>query len=249
MDRIVVAIVSGGLDSTVLAYKAQHMTSIFMRPTNLHIMSFDYGQRHKKELEYAADTADRLNATFHLVDISTSIGPLLAGRSALTSPEEVEVPHGHYAADNMAVTVVPNRNQIMLSIALAYAHSIDADSVATAVHSGDHAIYPDCRPEFIQAMAYIARLWAEAGHGFGHADIDAPFLTLTKAEIVAEGARIGVPFEKTWSCYEGGELHCGRCSTCVERREAFHLAGVEDPTKYADADYWKEVTEEWKKTH
>jgi 7-cyano-7-deazaguanine synthase len=166
------------------------------------------------------------------------IGHLLSG-SALTSPGEVEVPEGHYAAESMAATVVPNRNQIMLSIALGVAHSSGAEVVATAVHAGDHEIYWDCRPDFIQAMDNIARQAIEAG--YGHANIVAPYVNQTKAQIASWGAQLGVPFEDTWSCYKGGDYHCGRCGTCIERIEAFHIAGVKDPTVYQDMTMYLEL--------
>ena len=151
---------------------------------------------------------------------------LLAG-SALTS-SEIEVPEGHYAEDNMKATVVPNRNMILLSVAAGWAISSKYDRIAYAAHSGDHAIYPDCRNEFAEALDGAIRLadWHEVS-------LYRPFVDMTKADIVSLGAKLGVPFEKTWSCYKGQDLHCGRCGTCVERREAFYLAGVDDPTTYA----------------
>lgn len=216
-----VAVVSGGMDSVTLAYL---LDSEGYEP---HLLSVDYGQRHKKELLYAERCAERLGATFEVADIS-GIGLLLSG-SALT--DYIDVPHGHYAAENMAVTVVPNRNAIMLSIAYGVAVARDASLVACAVHAGDHYVYPDCRPEFIDAFDRMQR---KAVEGFGDESLRlyAPFLKWTKADIVAAGARLGVPYTDTWSCYEGGEVHCGECGTCVERRESFQLAGVQDPTVY-----------------
>jgi 7-cyano-7-deazaguanine synthase len=129
----------------------------------------------------------------------------------------------------MRVTVVPNRNAIMLSVAFGVAASRGYDAVAIGVHTGDHAIYPDCRAEFIQAFDRMERVslgeWWRVG-------LMAPFVHMTKADIVTVGDDIGIPFADTWSCYEGGEVHCGRCGTCVERKEAFGLAGVPDPTVY-----------------
>ncbi len=151
--------------------------------------------------------------------------------SALT--DDVDVPHGHYAAENMAVTVVPNRNAIMLSIAYGVAVARGARIVAAAVHAGDHYVYPDCRPGFVEAFDRMQR---EAVEGFGDPSLClyAPFVHKTKAEIVEIGAALGVPYEDTWSCYEGGEVHCGLCGTCNERKEAFRLAGVPDPTEYRE---------------
>lgn len=216
-----VVIVSGGMDSVTLAYLLNG------EGHDLHLLSVNYGQRHAKEISYAQRCAERLGARFDVADIS-GIGRLLGG-SALT--DDIDVPHGHYAAENMALTVVPNRNAIMLSLAYGVAVARDATLVATAVHGGDHYIYPDCRPGFIQAFDNMQR---EAVEGFGDESLrlHAPFIDKTKAGIVELGAELGVPYEYTWSCYEGGEVHCGLCGTCTERKEAFEIAGVQDPTEY-----------------
>ncbi len=218
-------ICSGGLDSVTLAYKCAAAGEL------AGLVSFDYGQRHKCELEYAARAAKALGTRHDVVDIS-AIGALLSG-SALT--DDVDVPDGHYAQDSMKITVVPNRNAIMLTIAYGIAASRGAARVATAVHGGDHFIYPDCRPDFISAFA---RMQDFALEDVADIDLYTPFLNISKADIAAEGAKLNVPFADTWSCYKGGDVHCGRCGTCVERREAFHLAGVDDPTVYDDAEYW-----------
>lgn len=221
--RKAVAIVSGGLDSVTLAHDLAY------RGYELHVLSFDYGQRHKKELAYAQECAEALGARWDLVDLS-GLGVLL--RSALTHAN-LPVPKGHYADPTMALTVVPNRNAIMLSIAWGVAVSAQAQAIATAVHAGDHFIYPDCRPEFVRAFNRMGRL---ATAGFAHKDLTvlAPFVHLTKADIVRRGAELNVPFGHTWSCYEGGDVHCGLCGTCYERREAFVVAGVTDPTVYRE---------------
>ncbi|MCI5098135.1 MAG: 7-cyano-7-deazaguanine synthase QueC [Rhodobacteraceae bacterium] len=225
-----IVICSGGLDSVSLAHKvaAEHEL--------VGLISFDYGQRHRKEVEFAARCAERLGVPHDLIDMS-HVGQHLSG-SALT--DDVDVPDGHYAEENMKVTVVPNRNAIMLAIAFGVAAAKQADAVATAVHGGDHFIYPDCRPEFTEAFEAMQ---AKALDGYASVKLYTPFVLEPKSAIVAEGARHDTPFADTWSCYKGGETHCGRCGTCVERREAFHLAGVEDPTVYADPDYWKAVVE------
>lgn len=221
---LVVTTLSGGLDSVTLAH------ALSDEGAALVALSFDYGQRHAREIEHAARCAARLGADHHIVDLR-SVGALLTG-SALTDPA-IEVPEGHYTDATMATTVVPNRNAIMLSVAVGVAVARGADAVATAVHAGDHPVYPDCRPAFIQAVEHEARVGNE-GFISDEFRVLAPYLHVTKDEIVRRGAALGVPFAETWSCYQGGELHCGRCGTCVERREAFELAGVVDPTTYAE---------------
>ncbi|WP_420558679.1 7-cyano-7-deazaguanine synthase QueC [Roseovarius sp.] len=227
MDTIVIC--SGGLDSVSLAHK------VAGEGTLRGLLSFDYGQRHVKEVEFAAACARRLGVPHKVVDIS-GVGAALSG-SALT--DDVDVPDGHYAEETMKITIVPNRNAIMLAIAFGMAAAEKAEAVAAAVHGGDHFIYPDCRPGFVEAFQAMQD---EALEGVAEVQLYTPFLTGSKADIVTEGAKWGTPFAETWSCYKGGDVHCGRCGTCVERREAFHLAGVADPTAYADAQFWKAAT-------
>jgi len=222
---------SGGLDSVTLAYRIAAGQRLG------RLLSFDYGQRHRKELGFAARTAAALGTPHDIIDIS-AVGRRLSG-SALTGPEAQEVPDGHYAEETMRITVVPNRNAIMMSIAFGLAAGQGLDAVALAMHGGDHFIYPDCRPGFVDAFR---RMQENALEGMWQVALEAPFLNMDKAGIVAEGARLGVPFADTWSCYKGRAVHCGRCGTCVERREAFHLAQVADPTTYEDPDYWRTVT-------
>ena len=214
-----VLIYSGGLDSTVLLY---HLRAAGQ---SVHALSVNYGQRHACELDHAADICRILQLPNPVADLS-AIQPLIAG-SSLTSAD-IEVAEGHYTEESMKSTVVPNRNMILLSIAAGHALSIGAQQIAYAAHSGDHAIYPDCRNEFADAMAEAIRLcdWSTV-------ELSRPFVDWTKADIVRRGAELNLPFEKTWSCYKGGKIHCGRCGTCIERREAFDLAGIADPTTYA----------------
>lgn len=221
---VAVLIVSGGMDSVTLAHK-YHKDGY-----DVALLSFDYGQRHKKELESARRCAERLGGSWRVVDLSDITG-LLPG-SSLTD-NSVAVPEGHYAADSMKATVVPNRNAIMLSVAWAHAVAIGASVVAFGAHGGDHFIYPDCRPDFFASLSDAFRL---GNVGFGNPDLrlEAPFIESDKAKIAALGYELGVPFEDTWSCYKGGEHHCGKCGTCVERIEAFELAGVPDPTEYRE---------------
>ena len=228
MDTIVIC--SGGLDSVTLAHK----TAAERRLAAL--LSFDYGQRHVKEVESARACAARLGVPHRVVDLR-GVGAALSG-SALTG--DVAVPDGHYAEETMKITIVPNRNAIMLTVAFGMAAAQKAGAVAAAVHGGDHFIYPDCRPDFIDAFQAMEN---KALDGVAKVDLYTPFVTISKADIVTEGTRHNTPFAETWSCYKGGDLHCGRCGTCVERREAFHLAGVDDPTVYADPDYWRSVVE------
>ena len=219
---------SGGLDSVSLAH-------ILSDQGNLsRLVSFDYGQRHTKELDYAATCARRLGVPHHVIDLR-SVGATLTG-SALT--DDLDVPDGHYEEETMKVTVVPNRNAIMLTIAYGIAAAQGDDTVAAAVHGGDHFIYPDCRPGFTNAFDLMQRAALE---GYADVALHVPFVHRSKADIVAEGARANTPFDQTWSCYKGDAVHCGRCGTCVERREAFDLAGVPDPTTYADPDFWRQA--------
>ncbi len=226
MKTIVVC--SGGLDSVTLSHKVASENQL------LGLISFLYGQRHKKEIDFASQCAERLGVPFLPIDIS-HLGSLLSG-SALT--DTVAVPDGHYAEETMKLTVVPNRNAIMLAIAYGIAAARGAEAVATAVHGGDHFIYPDCRPGFIAAFQAMENLALE---GLAQIALYTPFITSSKADIVSAGARLAVPFEETWSCYKGGAIHCGRCGTCVERIEAFALAGIADPTEYQDDHYWREA--------
>jgi 7-cyano-7-deazaguanine synthase len=219
-----VIVASGGLDSTTLAY---HLAD---GGYGLRLVSVDYGQRHRRELDFAVALAGRLRVPHDVVDLRP-VGRLLAG-SALTDAA-VGVPDGHYTDASMRITVVPNRNALLLDVAVALAVAHGAQAVAFGAHSGDHAIYPDCREEFVRAFEQSARI---ANEGFvpDGFQVLAPFLTWTKAEIVRRGAQLGVPFGDTWSCYRGEATHCGTCGTCTERREAFVLAEVTDPTDYAE---------------
>lgn len=215
----VVVLCSGGMDSVTALYWARHTHTVAA------VISFDYGAKHNhRELPFAVEHASRLNLrheviTLDFVDRLFSSALLRGGGP---------VPDGHYAAENMKQTVVPFRNAIMLSIACGFGESVGAEGLVIAAHSGDHTIYPDCREVFMQAMSDAMRLGTYAG-----VQLLRPFIAMDKGRIVAEGARLGVDFSRTWSCYKGADLHCGTCGTCVERREAFARAGVPDPTLYA----------------
>ena len=204
-----IAIVSGGLDSVAMSY------CLASEGYELVLISFNYGQRHSKELDYAALCAGHLKSEHHIVDVRALTN--LMNTSSLTS-NSIEVPDGHYAEETMKQTVVPNRNAIMINIATALAVSKEVSVVATGVHGGDHFIYPEI-----------------ANDGFIATDFQllTPFIHKSKADIVSAGELVGVPWNQTWSCYRGSEIHCGSCGTCFERREAFEIAGVNDPTDYA----------------
>jgi 7-cyano-7-deazaguanine synthase len=217
--------VSGGLDSAVLAH---HLRA---DGWGLRLVSFDYGQRHVKELDHARRLGAALDARHDVVDLR-SAGALLAG-SALTDAD-VDVPDGHYTDESMRITVVANRNAIFVQVAVGVAVAEGAGAVGVGIHAGDHAIYPDCRPPFVDAAEHLA-LVANEGFVLDGFRVLAPFVSWSKADIVRRGAELDVPFADTWSCYKGGERHCGTCGTCVERREAFDLAGVPDPTEYLAA--------------
>lgn len=227
-------ICSGGLDSVTLAYRLAHDNSL------KGVISFDYGQRHKKELVFAKKCANHLNVDYYPIDLS-GIGKNLSG-SSLT--DNIEVPDGYYAEETMKSTVVPNRNAIFLTVAFAIAAAKNGDTVAIAVHGGDHFIYADCHPEFIDAFNKMEQLSLD-----GQCQLYAPYVNRDKSEIVKDGLKYNVPFADTWSCYKGGKHHCGRCRTCVERREAFAIAGVSDPTVYDDNSFWIEAVERNNKTH
>lgn len=247
MESDGVAIVSGGMDSVTLVHK---LLSEGKRP---HLVSFDYGQRHKKELGFALNTAERLQLHWSLVDLS-SITDLI-GSSALTS-SDIPVPEGHYSEDNMAITVVPNRNMTMLSVAAAIAVSNKYHYVALGIHAGDHAQYPDCRKQFL-SRCYSTIM--AANDGFIQKDfiLDAPFSHLSKADIAQSAYLLKVPLEATWSCYQGDEYHCGKCATCVERLEAVDeaseregIAAAEwDKTFYVDNTSWRQIVADWKAEH
>lgn len=218
---------SGGMDSTVLA------TSYLKQGFDLSLLSFNYGQRHRfSELRAARNVANHLSdlkikaVTHRVVDLSSLTG-LLPG-SSLMDPG-VDVPDGHYAEETMRATVVPNRNAIMGNIAIGVASATGADVIAMGMHAGDHAIYPDCRPEFVKSLR---QTMTHALKGFHTPRLETPFLHRTKTEIASFGADLLAPVHLSWSCYKGGSLHCGTCGTCTERKEAFKDAGLSDPTEY-----------------
>lgn len=215
----VVVLVSGGMDSVTALHAAAREHEVVAG------LSFDYGSKHNhRELPFA-DWHCRQLAVPHEI-VALEFMDRLFKSDLLKSGGAI--PEGNYEAENMKRTVVPFRNGILLSIAAGYAESAGAEGLVIAAHSGDHAIYPDCREDFMRPMAGAIRAGTYAG-----IEVLRPFIDLRKEGIAAIGAGLGVDFAKTWSCYKGGEAHCGECGTCVERKEAFALAGLPDPTVYA----------------
>lgn len=216
----VVVLVSGGMDSVTALYHAASEHEVVAG------LSFDYGSKHNhQELPLAAWHCGQLGVPHQIVPLSFMDD--LFESDLLKSGGDI--PEGHYEAENMKQTVVPFRNGIMMAIAAGFAESIEAGGLVIAAHSGDHAIYPDCREDFMKPMA-------EAITAGTYADMQVlrPFIDQRKEDIVSRGSELGIDFSQTWSCYKGGELHCGKCGTCVERKEAFEIAGVEDPTVYLE---------------
>ena len=218
MSENVVVIYSGGMDSfTILNQAFQN------KEFNVHALSFDYGQRHVKELACAKSVCQELNIPHQIIDIS-AINALLKG-SALT--DNIDVPEGHYEAESMKQTVVPNRNMVLISLAVAHAVSINATKVFYGAHSGDHAIYPDCRPEFVHAMNDVCAI-----ANYEAVEIVCPFLDKSKIDILAAVLALELDYGKTWTCYNGREKACGKCGSCQERLEAFALNNATDPLAY-----------------
>ena len=224
--RRAIVLLSGGLDSTVAAALARE------QGFELHALSFDYGQRHKRELESARAVARALGAASHIV-LDVPIGAY--GGSALTQ-DDIDVPTGRdesaMGAD-IPVTYVPARNIVFLSLALGVAEVRDADSIFIGANALDYSGYPDCRPEFFHAFEEVARLGTKRGVEGHPLRIIVPLQHMTKADIVRQGMRVEAPLELTWSCYQGGERACGVCDSCALRLKGFREAGVEDPVPYA----------------
>lgn len=217
MNEKVVVIYSGGMDSFTVLNRA------LKDGKQVYALSFDYGQRHVKELACAAKVCEELNVPHKVVDIS-AINQLLAG-SSLT--DDIEIPEGHYEEESMKSTVVPNRNMILLSLAVGYAVSVEASQVYYGAHSGDHAIYPDCRPEFVLKMNDVCKI-----ANYDAVEIFSPYLEVSKTAILTDGLAMGLDYSNTWTCYNGREHACGKCGACVERLEAFRDNNATDPLTY-----------------
>ena len=215
----VAVLLSGGLDSTTALYWAHNHHEVVCA------LSFDYGSNHAaKELACARWQAEKLGIAYHEIDLRSISDHL---QSALLSGADA-IPTADYAEENLKQTVVPFRNGIFLAIAAGIAESNGAEAIVIAAHGGDHALYPDCREDFMAAMADAIRLGT-----YAELQILRPFISNSKAEITAIGAALGVDFAHTYSCYCGGEQHCGQCATCRERKESFAAAGIADPTVYS----------------
>lgn len=217
----VVVIYSGGMDSYTM------LSELFTdNMREIHALSFNYGQRHSKELSYAAVVCQALDITHKIVNMSDIGAQLLSGSS---QTDDIDVPEGHYESETMKATVVPNRNMIMLSLAMGYAISIGARVVFYGAHSGDHAIYPDCRPEFVTAMNQVGMVC-----DYEPVTIAAPYLGMDKGDIAKRGVELGLDYKNSWTCYNGREKACGKCGACQERLEAMKAAGIDDPLEYED---------------
>lgn len=216
MTKDSLIIVSGGMDSITLLYDRKDSIAL--------ALSFDYGSNHNsREIPYAQLHCQRLGIRHIVIPLNFMhqyfTSSLLEGAEA--------IPDGHYADENMKSTVVPFRNGIMLSVAIGIAESNGLKKVLIANHGGDHAIYPDCRPDFISAINKAAMSGT-----YLNVEVDAPYTNISKTDIARRGAALGIDYSETWSCYKGGTVHCGTCGTCVERKEALHDAGIDDKTEY-----------------
>ena len=211
-----VIIVSGGMDSTTLLYDRRDEIAL--------AISFDYGSNHNaREIAYAKMHCKRLGIEHITIPLDFMHKYF---RSSLLEGADA-IPEGHYAAENMKSTVVPFRNGIMLAVAAGVAESRNLTKLLIANHGGDHTIYPDCRPEFISAMDSATNAGTYVG-----VRVVAPYTNITKGDIARIGKKLGIDYAETWSCYKGGEKHCGKCGTCVERKEALAYAGIEDTSEY-----------------
>ena len=214
-----VVIYSGGMDSYTVLHRA------LREGLAVHALSFDYGQRHRRELDVARQVCESLAIPHQVVDIRAIHG--LIDNSALTNAA-LTMPQGEYDADSLHSTVVPNRNMILLSLAIAKAVNIGANRVDYGAHGGDHVLYPDCRPAFVEAMNDVAQI-----ANFEPVTVHAPYLASSKADILRDGLAMGLDYRYTWTCYEGQQLACGQCGSCRERLAAFAANHSVDPLDYA----------------
>ncbi len=231
MVQSAVCLVSGGIDSCVTAFIARK------EGHDVYALSFNYGQRHKKEIECAKDVSSAVKAKDHIIfDLDLH----RFGKSSLVDASS-DIPES-YNLENIGKTIpstyVPARNTVFLSIALAYAEAIDADTIFIGATAQDYSGYPDCRPEYIKTYQKMADLATKRGVEGKSIRIEAPLLYLTKAEIIKRGLELYAPLEKTWSCYQGGRKACGKCDSCLLRLKGFKEAGYRDPIEYKFIPSW-----------
>lgn len=224
-NRKVVISISGGMDSTTLAYFAREVCS------EVKLVSFEYGSKHN---QYEAKALRRLSSTLQLPIARINLESAFKGIESNLMRIGGDIPHGHYERSNMSLTVVPGRNLIMASILAGIAESAGYDSVWLGTHDGDHAIYPDCRKEFVEAASDTVHLSSD-----GRVSVDAPFISMDKRSILKVGTELSVPYRLTRTCYSPQAVSCGKCGACVERLEAFEFCGIEDPLQYEDREYYK----------
>ncbi len=227
--RRVLVLVSGGMDSVAALYESARQFDV------VGGLSFDYGAKHNhREIPFAAEHCAKRDVRHFIINLEF-INRLF--KSALLKSGG-KVPDGPYDAGSMHQTVVPFRNGIMISIGAGLAESLDAKGIVIAAHAGDHALYPDCRESFMASMDEALKLGT-----YARVKLIRPFIRMTKARIAKRGHELGVDFSRTWSCYKGGRFHCGRCGTCIERREAFAEAGLQDTTEYSYSPLKKQISE------
>lgn len=218
LPKKAIVVLSGGMDSTTLLHYLKN------KDYEVYGVTFSYAQRHEKELIFAEYWGKKLCDKWHKLDISFM--EFITSNSALID-KNINLPQDHYTNENQKVTVVPNRNMVMLSIAIAWAENLGVKHVYFGAHANDQTIYPDCREEFVFAISRASQLAT-----YTNVEVKAPFAQMHKYEIAKLGSDLGVDYSKTWSCYEGLDRHCGKCATCQERKEAFEKNNIQDVTEY-----------------
>lgn len=230
MKKKAVCLISGGLDSTVCAYIAKS------NDYDIYSFTFNYGQQHKKEIKYAKLISSEIKSKEHII---FNLKLDLFKGSILFKGEYKNLNHKISDIGNkIPRTYVPARNTIFLSIALAYAETINSDYIFIGVNSTDYSGYPDCRPEFINAFQELSNLAIKKSIENKKIIVKTPLIHLTKAEIIKKGISLSVPFDKTWSCYKGDKIACGKCDSCLLRLKGFKEANIKDPIEYENFPHW-----------